>query len=216
MLKDRLKEDGISLSRDRLFDLLRDNGLLIKRRRSAIRTTNSYHRFRTYGNLILNSVPMKANQVWVADITYISTIEGFCYLFLITDLYSRKIVGYHLSRSLAVEGALESLRMALRQLPKGCQVIHHSDRGIQYCCDAYINVLKKHGALISMTEKDHVYENAVAERVNGILKNDLLLGSLFRTIDHVERAVKEAVLIYNEERLHVALGYITPEQKHAA
>lgn len=211
-----LKNEKITLGRDRLFDLLRKESLLVKKKRNGARTTDSYHRFRIYGNLIKNMVLTKPHQVWVADITYISTLQGFCYLFLITDLYSRKVVGYHICRSLAVEGALAALRMAFRQLPKGVSVIHHSDRGIQYCCNAYVNILKGKGAKISMTEKDHVYENAVAERVNGILKGDLLLGAMFRDAVAAFNATKEAIQIYNEERLHVALGYITPAQKHAA
>jgi transposase InsO family protein len=215
MVKTRLAPRDVSISRDRLFGLLRENGLLVKRRRNGQRTTDSYHRFHVYKNLIKGHDFDGPHQAWVADITYLRTLRGFCYLSLITDLHSRKIVGYHLSRSLAVEGATAALVMALSQLPPGAMPIHHSDRGIQYCCHEY-HKHQKSRCLISMTEKDHVYENAVAERVNGILKNELLLGEQFVSFNQAVTAVSEAVRIYNQERLHAALDYQTPAYQHAA
>ncbi len=211
-----LRSKGIRIGRDWLFDLLRRKALLVKKRRRGCRTTDSYHRFRIYKNLIKDTQPSGPNQIWVSDITYISLLGSFCYLFLITDLYSRKIVGYHLSNSLAVEGALKALKMAQRQCKTTKGLIHHSDRGIQYCCNAYVKQLKKKKMLISMTEEMHVYENAVAERVNGILKNEFMLGEQFVSFNQANSATKQAIKIYNEERLHVAIGYQTPEFKHAA
>ena len=172
------------------------------------------HRLRKYGNLIRDLEINRPNQVHVADITYLETLEGFCYLALITDAYSRKIVGYDVSRSLTFEGSLRALQMALAQLSGPIQLIHHSDRGIQYCCHAYVELLNKHGVQISMTEEQHVYENAKAERVNGILKSEFLLGDCLASIDLAERMVKDTIPIYNNERLHLSLNYQTPAMKH--
>lgn len=211
-----LNEEGQFIGRDRLFDLLRDKGLLVARKRNYRLTTNSNHWFLKYQNLIKDLDITRRNQVYVSDITYISTYDGFCYLSLITDVYSRKIVGYALSRSLSVEGSLKALKMALREVKAPGELTHHSDRGIQYCCTAYTSLLKKRGVKISMTEKDHVYENALAERVNGILKDEFILGSKIVSHRVAKKMVKEAVEIYNKERLHTSLDYMTPEQKYAA
>jgi putative transposase len=204
------------IGRDRMFALLREKDLLVKPLKRRTYTTDSYHRFRTYRNLLKTVVPSGPNQAWAGDITYLRHRKGFSYLFLLTDVYSRKIVGYHLSESLAAEGALKTLRMARRQnnLSKG--IIHHSDRGIQYCCDAYVEELKKHKMLISMTEINHCYENSLAERVNGTLKNDLLLGEVFLNHKHAVLATKQAVAIYNNERWHESLDYDTPSMRHVA
>ena len=204
------------IGRDRMFNVLRENNLLVKPLKRRVYTTDSYHRFRTHKNLLKTVVPSGPNQVWAADITYLRHHRGFSYLFLLTDVYSRKIVGYQLSESLAVDGALQALRMARRQnnLPGG--IIHHSDRGIQYCCDAYIETLTKHKMKVSMTEVNHCYENSLAERVNGTLKNELLLGEVFRDHRQAVRATKEAIEIYNNERWHDSLDYDTPSMRHAA
>ena len=209
-----LGEDPIG--RDRMFDLLREKHLLVKPLKRRTYTTDSYHRFRTYRNLLKTVVPSGPNQAWAGDITYLRHRKGFSYLFLLTDIFSRKIVGYCLSESLAAEGALKALRMALRQnsLPDG--IIHHSDRGIQYCCDAYIEELKEHKMLISMTEINHCYENSLAERVNGTLKNDLLLGEVFLNHKQAAMATRQAIQIYNNERWHESLNYDTPSMRHAA
>lgn len=216
MVNKRLKPDGIEIGRDRLFALLRANNLLIRRRRRGKRTTHSQHRFSTYDNLVRDLAITRPNQVYVADITYVDTLAGFCYLALVTDAYSRKIVGYHLGRTLTVEVSLWALKMALAQLQGPIKLIHHSDRGVQYCSAAYVSELKKYGIQISMTEENHVYENALAERVNGILKNEFLLGERLKSYAVAKELVKDAIQIYNEERLHTSLNFQTPAMKHAA
>lgn len=204
------------LGRDRLFDALAERNMLVKPTRQFVRTTDSYHRFRVYRNLLKQTVQTGPNQAWAADITYLRLVKGFCYLFLITDMYSRKIVGYHVSKDLGVEGALKALRMALAQCSNPVAVIHHSDRGIQYCCDAYVGLLAANKMHISMTEQNHCYENAKAERVNETLKYDLMLGLTMPSYAVAQKATDEAIEIYNNERWHEALGYITPALKHAA
>jgi transposase InsO family protein len=206
----------IDISRDRLFTLLRENGLLVRCRRNFRKTTNSYHRFRKYRNLIKDLPITRSNQVFVADLTYIDTMEGFCYLALVTDLFSRKIVGWDLSPSLSIEGSQRALRMALKSVPDPQNLIHHSDRGIQYCSTRYVEILEKLNAQMSMTEENHVYENAVAERVNGILKTDFLLGERLFSVNHAHKHAAQAIQTYNEDRLHTSLGYRTPAECYAA
>ena len=150
----------------------------------------------------------------MCDITYIETQEGFGYLFLITEQFSRKIVGYDFNISLSIEGALAALRMALRQSSVGSSLIHHSDRGIQYCSHDYVELLESHGARISMTEENHVYENAMAERVNGILKTELIGNTRDVPFDEAKWIIHEAISIYNNERLHMSLNYKTPDFIH--
>jgi transposase InsO family protein len=215
-IKPELEDMGFKFGRDRFFDLLRRERLLIRRKRKYIKTTNSYHRFRKYRNLIKDFSIDRPNQVYVADITYIRTLSGFCYLSLLTDACSRKIVGYHLSRTLGIEGCLCALKKALSALPKRASIIHHSDRGIQYCCEEYTTLLHRCGAKISMTEGNHVYENAVAERVNGILKDEFMLGETLASFEIAREMVREAIAIYNEERPHQSLGYEKPSVRHAA
>jgi transposase InsO family protein len=214
MLNERLKDEGIEVGRDRLFELLRSRNLLIRRRRNARQTTDSRHRLNKYRNLIRDLDITRPNQVYVSDITYLETLEGFCYLALITDAYSRKIVGYDVSRSLSLEGSLRALQMALAALSGPLQLIHHSDRGLQYCSHAYVQLLTKNGVQVSMTEERHVYENAKAERVNGILKTEFLLGETLNSFEVAQQLVKGAIKIYNEERLHLSLNYQTPAMKH--
>ncbi len=209
-----LKRSGINIGRDRFFDILRKHTLLVKRRRRYVRTTQSHHRFRTYSNLIKELELTQANQVYVSDITYLSTLNGFCYLALITDAYSRKIVGYDISKSLSIEGSLKALKMALRKLKHPERLIHHSDRGVQYCSHAYINMLTENHIKISMTEQNHVYENALAERVNGILKTEFMLGETLGSFDIAKELVRESIEIYNKERPHMSIDYMTPQFKH--
>ena len=156
------------------------------------------------------------NQVYVADITYIRTLQGFCYLALLTDAYSRKIVGYNVSRSLSIEGSLASLKMAIRQSGNLTGLIHHSDRGVQYCSYEYTKLLKKNNIRISMTEQNHVYENALAERVNGILKDEFLLGETLQSYQVARKMARQAIDIYNNERPHLSINYEKPAQRHAA
>lgn len=158
----------------------------------------------------------RPNQVWVSDITYIRTLNGFVYLFLITDLYSRKIVGWSLSRSLSIEGGLKALQMALRsRKDKSLSLIHHSDRGVQYCSKEYVKMLQDANIGISMTEENHCYENAVAERVNGILKNEFYLDATFNNFKQALSAVISGIMIYNEKRPHWSLNLQTPSQVHS-
>jgi len=211
-----LAYNGIHIGRDRLFEILRERKLLVHKRKRYIRTNDSRHPFRYYPNLIKDIQINRPDQVYVSDITYIHTLDGFQYLSLITDYYSRKIVGYDLSSNLSIEGSIRALKMALRQVKDPSRLIHHSDRGVQYCSNAYIDILKKRSVKISMTEQDHVYENALAERVNGILKDEFCLGDTLQSKDVARKLVRESVRIYNQQRLHMSLNYRTPESVYAA
>jgi transposase InsO family protein len=206
----------LALGRDKFFDLMRDEGLLIRRRRKYVRTTNSEHGFKTYDNKIKELAITRPNQVWVSDITYLSTAEGFMYLALITDLFSRKIVGYDISDSLEAEGCKRALKKALSIVRDTKGIIHHSDRGIQYCCKEYIKILRKNKMEISMAAKGDCYENAVAERVNGILKQEYELGSRIISKKIAIKTTKESINLYNTRRLHPSINFITPEEKYAA
>jgi transposase InsO family protein len=198
------------VGRDSLFDILREHHMLIRRKKAYCKTTNSYHHFHKYKNLIKDMEITGPNQVWASDITYIRTVKGFCYLALITDMYSRKIVGYDISDSLELAGCLRALKSALRHARPKAGLIHHSDRGIQYCSHQYVDELKKRKIKISMTEENHCYENALAERVNGILKDEFYLDQCFFSTHHASKATKNAINIYNSKRLHLSLGYKTP------
>ena len=202
--------ENIKVGRDCLLDILREYNMLVKRKRASCRTTNSYHHFHKYNNLVKDLQVTTPNQVWVSDITYIRTVKGFCYLALITDMYSRKIIGFDVSDSLELAGCLRALKIALRHIRNPSGLVHHSDRGIQYCSNLYVNELKKRGVKISMTEENHCYENAIAERVNGILKDEFYLDQCFFNTRHAVLATKNAVDIYNSKRLHLSLGYKTP------
>jgi putative transposase len=216
ILRREFVKGGVSIGRDRLFSLLSRNGLLIRRRRRYCLTTDSRHGFRVYGNLLKDSVLSGPCQAFVSDITYIRTDEGFMYLSLVMDSYSRAIVGYDCSDSLESEGALRSLSMVLRGLGKGSNAIHHSDRGCQYCSGAYVKKLQRWGLRISMTEINHCYENSQAERLNGIVKQEYGLGRCFAKKSDALRAVREALSLYNWRRPHQALGYRCPMEVHSA
>lgn len=211
-LQEQFKLENLKVGRDRLFDILRDNKMLIRRKKAYTKTTNSFHRFYKYKNMIKDMEITRPNQVWVADITYIRTQKGFCYLSLITDLYSRKIVGHHLNNTLELAGCLRAFQSALVKAQPVANVIHHSDRGIQYCSNQYVEELKKRGFQISMTEEKHCYENAVAERVNGILKDEFFLDQIFFNMEHARKATKNAIEIYNDKRIHLSLQFKTPNQ----
>ncbi len=214
LLGAEMREAGVLLGRDRFFALLRRKALLIERRRNGARTTQSRHGFRVYPNLAKALVLSGAHQLWVSDITYIRTRMGFMFLSLVMDGFSRAIVGYDASDNLEMEGALRALSMAHRQLPAGSRTMHHSDRGSQYCCGAYIGKLAEWKLRISMTEDNHCYENAQAERLNGILKQEYGLGETFPTKAEVGPAVKEAVNLYNVWRPHGALKNRKPMEVH--
>jgi len=169
MLQPFFKEHNISMGRDKFFDVLKRNKLLVRRTKRSVHTTDSKHHFYRYPNLVKGFTPLKAHELWVADITYIPLKERFAYLFLITDAYSRKIVGFHVSDDMKVNSAVVALKKALAQKPPETIVIHHSDRGIQYCSTEYVNLLQQQHAMISMTNNGDPLENAIAERINGIL-----------------------------------------------
>lgn len=212
---DLCKLDG-NIGRDKFFDILRNHGLLVKRKRKYVYTTDSFHRFRVYKNALQDKVLTGPNQGCVSDITYLRIRSGFVYLFLITDAYSRKIIGWSLSNSLSIEGGLKALNTAIKQCVQTQGFIHHSDRGIQYCSNDYVALLKQHKMIISMTEENHCYENAIAERVNGILKQEFLLDETFENMSIAQRAVEEAIETYNTRRPHWSLNLCTPEQIHNA
>ena len=216
MLQSDFRRLPLKLGRDRFFAILRENGLLVKPTRRYVTTTQSWHRFRVYMNLIKDRVVTRPNEVFVADITYIRLRDSFSFLFLVTDIYSRKIVGYSLSKNLSAEGAVKAMKMALKHVPNAKGLIHHSDRGFQYCCDEYVTLLHSHGIEISMGEAGNPYDNAIAERVNGILKTEFFLNATFLSHKHAEEATLEAISLYNNLRPHMSIGYMTPSTKYAA
>ncbi|UHG89813.1 IS3 family transposase [Spirosoma oryzicola] len=213
-LTDFRQQHGIKLGRDKFAKLLRDNGLLIRRRTRRTKTTWSNHPFRKYPNLVKGKKVDAPNELWVSDITYLPLPRGFAYLSLITDAYSRKIVGWALHPTLEMEGPLSALKMALKRNKVSQQLIHHSDRGVQYCCHAYTGLLRKNKIAISMTEQGDPYENALAERVNRTIKEDMLLNRGFISYAAAEEAVQRAIENYNQLRPHRSCGYNTPEQAH--
>ena len=212
-----LFKTGWMPGRDSFLHMLRRHGLMQKPRRSRS-TTNSNHRFHKWKNLIKGFIPTHPNELWVSDITYIDLESGFCYLHLVTDAYSKKIVGWCLAESLATVYTLKALRMAISQAGSGdlSGLIHHSDRGVQYCCDLYVEELQKHNILISMTEDYKPTDNAIAERVNGIIKNEsvYLRKKRFATITEAREHIGRFIDFYNNRRPHMSLGYQTPEAVH--
>ena len=217
LLRAELAENGVKLGRDRFFDVLREHSLLLEKLPSfAPKTTNSRHSLPVFHNLVKEMTLTGRNQAWASDITYIRTDKGFICLALISDMWLRKIVGYHAGDTLEAEGALRALERAAATLGEGEQPVHHSDRGCQYCCHAYVDALRRHGMGVSMTEEAHCYENALAERVNGILKQEYGLGGSFKSKADAVKAVDEAVLLFNTKRPHQALHYKIPEHRHSA
>ena len=213
-LQPEIRQCGRGFGRDKFFDLLRLNDLLIKRKRKYAITTNSDHPFYKYKNELSEAKITAPDQAWVSDITYLSTRKGFVYLSLVTDLYSRKIIGWNVDVSLGVESTLKAVEQAIKQCPHPKGVIHHSDRGIQYCCYAYSNQLKAKGIRISMGEAGNCYDNAVAERVNGILKNEYLLDGEFVDLAHALKATRQAIHLYNNHRPHWSLNLEKPAAVH--
>lgn len=202
------------IGRDAMFNLLAERGLLItKRKRRGCITTLSKHRFKRYPNIIRDFIPVAPNQLWVSDITYIHLVDGFAYLSLITDAYSRKIVGFYLSNDLSANGPLQSLKMALKANQNIVNLIHHSDRGVQYCCDAYVKLLQDKRIKISMTENGDPLENAIAERVNGILKQELL-EEQFPNFLIAQKDVAIACSTYNHLRPHGSIDNLKPAEAH--
>ncbi len=215
LLKNTIKSKGIKCGRDKFFDILRWEHLLVKPRKSFTRTTQSYHRFKKHPNRIIGLIINKPEQTWVSDITYIRTRQGFMYLSLVTDAYSKKIMGYELSDNLKAESTLKALNMAIgKRKFTNRELIHHSDRGFQYASFNYIKRLESENIKVSMTTKYDPYENAIAERVNGILKAEFYLDRTFKSKKEAKREVKKTIMIYNKIRPHTSCNYLTPEQAH--
>jgi len=205
----------MKIGRDKFFDILRANHLLIQPKRCYHVTTNSHHHFRKHQNRILDLEINRPEQVWVSDITYIGKRDNPCYLSLITDAYSKRIMGYYVADNMNAESSIMALKMALKQRKyKSLSLIHHSDRGIQYCANEYQKELNKSKVLCSMTQNSDPYENAVAERVNGILKQEFMIDKYNQKAEIMKRVVKEAVTIYNELRPHYSNHMLTPDQMH--
>jgi putative transposase len=213
LLSDRLQL--IKIGRDKFFDILRANHLLIEPKRSYHITTNSHHRFRKHQNQILDLEINRPEQVWVSDITYIGKREKPCYLSIVTDAYSKKIMGHYVADNLNTESSLLALKTAVRQRKnKALPLIHHSDRGLQYCANDYQETLNKNGILCSMTQNSDPYENAVAERINGILKQEFMIDKYNQDLDIMKSVVKEAINTYNKQRPHYSNYMLTPDQMH--
>lgn len=215
MLHPVMASNSIKMGRDAFFKLLGKSDLLVKRRRKHVTTTDSNHLFKKYPNLIKEYVPVGPEQILASDITYLLTERGFVYLSLVTDQYSKTIMGYHVHATLEANGPLEALQMALkaRCYPESI-LIHHSDRGIQYCCEEYIKVLDGNNIQISMSQRGNPYENAIAERVNGILKSEFYLDRCFKDIEQVTAVVRNTVRVYNTQRPHASCNNMTPDKAH--
>ena len=214
-IKPLLIEKNIKMGRDRFYVFLRKHRLLVPRTKRAHITTNSKHHFYKYPNLVKDFVPAAAEQLWVSDITYIKTDGGNAYLALVTDAYSKKIMGYNIDDHMKISLCIDALKMALknRKYPKQ-KLIHHSDRGLQYCNPSYTNFAEINGINISMTQQYDPYENAVAERINGILKQEFGLGKTIVNLKLAKKMVKRAVRIYNSKRMHYSLNFKTPDFAH--
>lgn len=204
----------VDYGRDRLFRLLDREGLLLRQRHRKPRTTFSGHLLPVYPNLVKGITPMRPNHVWVSDITYVKVDGAFMYLFLITDMYSRKIVGWALASDMGAEHAVSALKMALRQRgDKSAELIHHSDRGTQYCSQRYVKLLRKNGASVSMTENGDPRENAYAERVNGTIKNEYIK-RMDISAENAPKVVAKAINNYNDNRPHASIEWLTPSEAH--
>jgi transposase InsO family protein len=215
LLQPFLTEHQIKMGRDALFDLLQCNRLLVRRRKRRVYTTQSFHWLRKYPNTVREFKPTKINELWVSDITYWKIKNGYVYISLITDAFSHKVVGYHVASSLETIETLQALRMAVGSLPENhIGLTHHSDRGIQYCSNEYVNILHSHNIQISMTENGDPYENAIAERVNGILKEEYLYDYSVQDISEAKLVLDCVVKLYNNERPHMSCDYRTPTLIH--
>jgi len=213
LLEDQLRELGVG--RDKLFTILRANQMLIKPIRSYQKTTDSHHRFHKHKNLVAQISPSRPEQVWASDITYLGSHGNYQYLALVTDVYSKKIVGYDVSSSLSADGAVRALEMGLKKrIYPDLELIHHSDRGFQYCCDEYQKILNNRNIRCSMTESYDPYANAVAERINGILKQEFLLDGYDAKLPVMQEMVSNSIHIYNQLRPHMSCYMKTPNQMH--
>jgi transposase InsO family protein len=218
ILQPFMMEHGIKMGRDALFDLLAANRLLIKKRKRKVQTTYSNHWLRKYPNLIRDFIPSAINQLWVSDITYWKISSGeHLYISLITDAYSRKIVGYHVAETMEAIQSIQALQMALAALGGAAvplQLTHHSDRGIQYCSGKYVKLLQDNGIRISMTENGDPLENAIAERVNGIIKEEYLNNYQTSNLTEAKKQLQNTISLYNNDRPHMSIGNLTPNKLH--
>jgi len=213
-LKPSFRKARIPIGRDKLFSVLRDADALVKPKKSFTKTTYSKHSYAVAPNRIKELEVKAPGEVLVSDITYLRLEKEFAYLFLVTDLGTRKILGYHVTRDLTHYSACIALENAVSALKNSFGVIHHSDRGCQYCCHEYLERLDDHGMLSSMTDDNHCYQNAVAERVNGILKDEFNLDAVFKSFDELKASVDRAICVYNTKRLHFSLDLRTPEEMY--
>lgn len=213
LIQDKLEEQGLKFGRDKLFELMRHYGLQIKPRRRYIQTTMSKHWLRKWPNLIKEKQVEQPDDIWVSDITYLKTLEGNCYLNMVTDMYSRKIVGYAVADNMETESMIAALKMATagRKNPLA-KTIHHSDRGLQYCSKEYELMTSKNNIRLSMTENGDPYENALAERMNRTIKEEFGMDKILKSKEQVKQLVAESIFLYNQKRPHLALKMKTPEQ----
>jgi len=212
MLADPAYGLPLKIGRDRLLKLLREHDQLSELRKRCKHASTGNSTFPDHPNLLSEIQVSRINQVWVSDITYVRLAGGkFCYLFLVRDYYSRKILGFALTATLSAAGALAALIMAIKTAKPEPGLIHHSDHGIQYCCKEYTDLLAKFNFKVSLTSEQHCYDNAVAERINGILKQEFGLGSLLPNLETALKLLNDGIKIYNNERLHASLGYKTPD-----
>ena len=208
-------KDELCVGRDKLFEILRKEQMLITKRRKYVKTTNSKHWMRTYADSAKQVQLKQPEQLWVADITYLTTQEETLYLHLLTDAYSKQIMGYSLSKDLKAESTLKALQMAhKKRIYPNRKLLHHSDRGLQYCSALYINELRKYKCRISMTQDGSPYDNAVAERVNGILKDEFYCDEKFENFEEAQKLVEQSIMIYNTQRPHLSCSMLTPDQMH--
>lgn len=215
LITPQLKESGLKLGRDGLFALMREYDLLIRPRRRYIQTTMSRHWMHKWPNLVKDKAVCRPNEVWVSDITYLKTEEGNCYLNMVTDAFSRKIIGYAIADNMETESMIDAFNMALRQRGgKMLPTIHHSDRGVQYCSKEYVALASKNCILLSMTENGDPYENALAERMNRTIKEEFGMDRTLKSKEQLKALVAESILLYNTKRPHLALNMKTPAQVH--
>lgn len=215
MLRENLEQKNLKIGRDKLFEILRSEHLLIVKRRKYTTTTNSRHWMRKYPNLTKNIALTAPEQLWVADITYLQTVGGNEYLHLVTDAASKQIMGYEICGDMKAESTIRALEMAISKRGYRNQLTHHSDRGLQYCSSDYTGLLLANNIRISMTEKGDPYENAVAERINGILKDEFGLDGVFENRRQLYNQVHQAISLYNNSRPHLSIGMLTPTQAHS-
>ena len=214
LIAETIHQRAIRMGRDKLFAVMRENGLLIAPRRRYVQTTNSRHRFKKYPNRAKGMAVCEPDQLWVSDITLIKAEDGYCYLNMVTDAYSRKIVGYAIADNMESESMIGALRMALKQKQPLAIPMHHSDRGTQYCSDLYVNLMKRNNCIISMTENSDPYENALAERMNRTIKEEFGLDQIMKSKELVYKLVEEAIDLYNYYRPHLSLKMKTPDEVH--